>query len=261
MAQLAVFLSDSSRTRLAAALLPDHARVAHQVTYVGDWVAMHTAAKTIRLHVALFDPYRGGGFDAEGCGEFHRCFPSVALLPYGRFAGHPPCDVLRLAELGVRRLVCRDENDATSALRAALAGAVGDAGAGRITAELAAVLAPAFGPLLHDLVCSTHAAPSPGAVARSQFCHEKTLRERLRGAGLPPTNKLIVWARLLHAACLLEDPGHTVEGVALALQFPSAAALQKQMLRYAGVGPREVAARGGLAFIGGEFRRSVRVRD
>lgn len=261
MGQIAAILPDPRvRARLSAAAKPDPSwRVEHQVTLAEAWPELYAAAQNKPLHVLVFDPYLQGSFDAASCAAFHRRFPSVVLLPYTHFAGRPVQDVLQLAALGVRRVVCRDEDDGAPRFRAILREALSDACATRIAAELEDVLSPELSAFLSQVVSSAGAPVCPDQVARVHFCHPKTLRQRLRAANLPPTNKLIIWARMLHAACLLEDPGRSVESVAQALDFPSPSALHKQMRRYVGLAPREVAAQGGLARAAAQFR--ARLRD
>ena len=256
MGQIAAILPDCrGRARLSAAANPDPvSRVEHHVTEAESWPELYAAAHHKPLHVLVFDPYLHGTFDAGPCTDFHRQFPSVVLLPYTHFAGRPVHDVLQLAALGVRRVVCRDEDDGTLRFRAILREALSDACAVRIAAELRDVLSPELSGFLNQLVSGAGAPVGPHEVARVHFCHPKTLRQRLHAARLPPTNKLIVWARLLHAACLLEDPGRSVESVALSLHFPSPSALHKQMRRYLGASPREVAAQGGLRCAAAAFR-------
>jgi len=263
MAHFAVLLLDATcRARVDAALRVERStQVAHRVTHLSDWAELYGIAQQQRLHVAIFDPYARGNRDVEACGAFHQRFPSVALIPYGCFEGHPVQQVLRLAEVGVRHVVCRDNDDASVALRATLLAAVSDACAVQITMALGDGLPPAVGQLLNQVVTSSDGGFRPEYIARVHYCHEKTLRERLRAAGLPPTNKLVVWLRLLHAACLLGEPGRSVESVALALNFPSASALHKQMLRYVGTAPRDLVSRGGLTHIAGEFRRRLNTRS
>lgn len=261
MGQIAVFLPDVRiRARLSAALKPDPlAREEHQVTHALAWADVYHAAESKPLHVLVFDPYARGPFDGDACARFHGCFPSVVLLPYARFDSRPVRDVLHLAHLGVRRVVCHDEDDTPSRFRAILRAALCDACTARITAELEDVISPALAEVLLQLVARAGATCGPTEVAREHFCHPKTLRKRLHAAGLPSTNKLIVWARLLHAACLLEDPGRSVESVSHALGFPSPSALHKQMRRYVGAAPREAAAQGGLSLVADAFR--ARLRD
>jgi AraC-like DNA-binding protein len=57
---------------------------------------------------------------------------------------------------------------------------------------------------------------------------------------------MIGWCRLLIAARVLDDPGRTVEQVALKLDFPSGAALRNMFKRYTGLRTTEVRENGGV---------------
>lgn len=229
-------------------------RARHQLLQAEDWHEMHRLAMEVGPQIAVFDPYLGGSLAIDACRHFHEHFPSIVLLPYAAFRFYPPRDVLELAGLGVRRIVCHGDDDDPATFRSLLNDAVSDAAAGRILRALADLVDDELQPLFRHLLVCAHAAVSPDELARAHFCHAKTLRERLRAAGFPPTNKLIVWARLFHAACLLEDPARSVENAALTLDFPSVSALHKQLVRYAGVSPRELRARGGLTYLVERFR-------
>jgi AraC-like DNA-binding protein len=118
----------------------------------------------------------------------------------------------------------------------ALAGSV----AGRVLAALEDRIPDALVPAVRHLLFAAERPLGPQQVARASFRHEKTLREQLRAAGLPSTQKLIVWARLFHAAQLLGGGRRSVENVAGTLDVPSASALANQLGRYAGVKPGQL---------------------
>jgi AraC-like DNA-binding protein len=261
MGSIAALLPESgARARLAAATTSGTSdRAEHHVALAETWPELHTAARAAPLHVLVFDPYARGTFDGESCTGFHERFPSVVLVPYTRFYGRPANDILRLAQLGIRRVVSRDEDDSPPQLCIFLREAVAEGCSCRIAAELADVLSPELAAFLNHLAAGVNGARDPDTVARAYFCHPKTLRDRLRSAGLPPTNKLIIWGRLLRAACLLEESGRSVEAVALALDFPSSSALHKQLRRYTGLGTRDVALPGGLGRVAAEFRAHLRL--
>jgi AraC-like DNA-binding protein len=98
-------------------------------------------------------------------------------------------------------------------------------------------------PAVRYLLFAAERPLGPQQVARATYRHEKTLRDQLRAAGLPSTQKLIIWARLFHAAQLLGSGRRSVENVAGTLDFPSASALANQLGRYAGVRPGELVGR------------------
>jgi AraC-like DNA-binding protein len=183
----------------------------------------------------VFDP------DAAlpACHELRACRSNPVLLPYGRFDGERAHLLLQLSRLGVREVIIRGRDDEADAIRTCVEALL----AGRFLDDVAAALHDLFPdplrPLLHYLLI--HAGPSlgPEQAARSQFCHPKTLRERLRRAGLPPLNQLIVWTRLFRAAHLLGS-GQTVTKAAWALGYPSPAALRAQLHRYSRLSVHEL---------------------
>jgi AraC-like DNA-binding protein len=91
--------------------------------------------------------------------------------------------------------------------------------------------------------------------ATAMGIHRKTLVDRLRSAGLPSPRTIIGWSRLLTAARLLDDPGRTVEQVALRLDFPSGTALRNMFKRYTGLRTSEVRENGGVRCVLHAFKR------
>jgi AraC-like DNA-binding protein len=87
--------------------------------------------------------------------------------------------------------------------------------------------------------------------------HRKTLVDRLKAAHLPSPRAMIGWCRLLMAARLLDDPGRTVEQVALKLDFPSGAALRNMFKRYTGLRTTEVRENGGVRCLLHAFKREL----
>ena len=256
MALILVLLpAPSCRERLRQALRMDlAAHVAHDTVFVGGWSALHEAAGERPPGLVVFDPYTEGGDGIALCEEFHARFPSAGLLPYGDFGGGRVRDLLRLAQAGVREAVAAGLDDGPSALRDCVHRALADGAVRVVMQALEGVVPRSMAPLVRHLLLHAGQPLCPDTAARLLFCHPKTLRARLRAAGLPSLNRLIVWMRLFRAAHLLDDRARSVESVALAMDFPSAAALRVQMQRYAGVGPQELRAAGGLEHLLGVFR-------
>src|ERR1043165_7519503 len=87
--------------------------------------------------------------------------------------------------------------------------------------------------------------------------HRKTLVDWLKAAGLPSPSSIISWSRLLVAARMLDDPGRTVEQVALLLDFPSGTSLRNMMKRYTGLVTSEVRQNGGARCVLHAFKREL----
>lgn len=80
--------------------------------------------------------------------------------------------------------------------------------------------------LLTRALALSHAPIDLPTLAHSCRMHERSLRKHCARHALPEPQRVIGWARLLHAACLL-DEGHSLPWVSEALAFPSADALRK----------------------------------
>ena len=207
--------------------------------------------------LAVVDPYADGEEGVARCAGFHARHPAVALLPYADFSGPRARDLLRLAGLGVREVALRGHDDAPAVLRARVDAVLFASAADAVARELGDAVPPALRPLLRRLVLEARAPLRPHDVARWEFCHPRTLQARLRAARLPSLNRLIVWARLFHAAHRLSRSGESAEAAALALGFPSATAFRMQVRRYAGVCASELAAPEGLARLAASFRQRL----
>jgi AraC-like DNA-binding protein len=251
MPTLVARLPDSiARARLRTALERQRqGGPAYDALLVEGWAEAHELAASGAVSLLVFEPYVGGVLDVESCVVFRDEFPAIVLLPYGDFAGERARDVLRLAELGITHLVVRsppgehDGDDAPLAFALHLTDALAGSVAGRVLAALEDRIPDALVPAVRYLLFAAERPLGPQQVARATYRHEKTLRDQLRAAGLPSTQKLIIWARLFHAAQLLGSGRRSVENVAGTLDFPSASALANQLGRYAGVRPGELVGR------------------
>lgn len=87
--------------------------------------------------------------------------------------------------------------------------------------------------LLTRALTLSHAPIDLPTLARSCHMHERSLRKHCARHALPEPQRVIGWARLLHAAFLL-DEGHSLPWVSEALAFSSPDALRKLARRLLG---------------------------
>lgn len=108
--------------------------------------------------------------------------------------------------------------------------------------------------------CLKHArrALTVDRVACALGMHRKTLWGRLDRAGMPSPEKIINWARLLHAAQRLETTDWPVARVALELEYGTPGALRNMLFRYARVTPAQVKRPGGFELVLQAFRDALR---
>jgi AraC-like DNA-binding protein len=258
MALLLAYLPDPvARARLKDAIKVAQRteRVAHEVRHAQGWTEMHELACAVAPQLAIFDPYASGPLDTESCSVFHAAYPSIPLFAYGLWPRGFARDILRLGKLGAQGVAQQGVDDSPHALYHNLNDTLACGVMNEILAGLGDRLTPELTRLVRHLVYHAHQSVTPEAAAQFCCCHPKTLREKLRAAGLPPTHHLLVWLRLFGAAHLLQDPARTVASVAEALGYSSGAALTRQLARYAGVCPTELRGRGGMGFLLKAFRR------
>lgn len=224
-------------------------RVVHEVWHAESWGDLHRLAKGSTAQITVFDPYGSRRFDVECVLSFHSLFPCVPLFAYTRWEGRPVQDIFRLFTAGIRGVADQDVDDTPTRLSALLQSTLEYGMVASVLAALEDRLTPELGRLFQYLLQNAHRQTTPADAARVCCCHEKTLRDRLRNAGLPPTYHLITWTRLFAVAYLLGSQDRSVGSVARSLAFSSASALRNQVQRYLGICPTEVMERGGLTFL------------
>ncbi len=95
-------------------------------------------------------------------------------------------------------------------------------------------------------------------LARALGMHRKTLWGRLGRAGLPSPERVINWARLLHAAQRLETTDTPLARVAQDYEYGTPGALRNMLNRYAGLTPAMVKRPGGFDLVLAAFRDGLR---
>lgn len=184
-------------------------------------------------------------------------YPSVPIVIYLPMSAVISGSVMEYAKAGVSQLVLQGVDDLKASLRSAMDSALDQMSAVMLSAELEPVIPPTMAPFLR--YCLEHARRdiSVEEVAVAMGVHRKTLVDRLNAARLPSPRAMIGWCRLLIAARVLDDPGRTVEQVALKLDFPSGAALRNMFKRYTGLRTTEVRQNGGVRCLVHAFKREL----
>lgn len=184
-------------------------------------------------------------------------FPSIPIVLYCALSPDASRDVLSFARAGVDQLVFQGVDDLRGPLRAAVQSSLDQVSAKAWLVELAPHVPGNVAPFLK--YCLDHARRNVTVeeVAIALGVHRKTLVDRLNAAHLPSPSSFISWSRLLLAAKILEDPGRTVEQVALLLDFPSGPSLRNMMKRHTGLRSLEVRENGGARCVLHAFKREL----
>jgi AraC-like DNA-binding protein len=187
-------------------------------------------------------------------------FPRSPVIAYAPNHEHCATDILAVAQAGVNGLLLKGFEDSGFALLAALEAAEDHSIAQRASKELSPLLTPSTRPILE--YCLSHARENVSVerMADALGVHRKTLVVRLGQEGLPSPRELLHWSRLLLAAHALEDAGRSLEQIALALDFPSAASLRNMMRRYTGWPIAELRAPGGFERVLAAMRQALSTR-
>lgn len=184
-------------------------------------------------------------------------FPSIPVVLYCALTSETSRDVLLFARAGVDQLVVQGVDDLRTPLRSAVQAAVDQVSAKQFLTDLEPLIPPNILPFLR--YCLEHARRdiTVEEVALALGVHRKTLVDRLKAAHLPMPSNIISWCRILIAARILDDPGRTVEQVALLMDFPSASSLRNMMKRYTGLRTAEVRENGGVRCVLHAFKREL----
>ena len=186
-------------------------------------------------------------------------YPSVPVLLYFAISPDTSRDVLAFAQAGVNDLVLRDVDDLRYSLRTALSTAADHCSARAILAELEPLLPASVLPMVRYCLENGRRSMTVEQVADALNVHRKTLVDRLSASHLPTPSALIAWCRLIISARLLEDPGRSVEQVALLLDFPSGTSMRNMMKRYTGLRPGEIRENGGVRCVMHALKRELTV--
>ncbi|MGQ0648325.1 MAG: helix-turn-helix domain-containing protein [Gemmatimonadaceae bacterium] len=184
-------------------------------------------------------------------------FPSVPVVLYTAISPSISRDMLEFARAGVNDLVLRGVDDVKVTLRASLTSAADHCSARAIAAEVESLVPPNVAAMIRYCLENGRRALTVEDVAAALNVHRKTLVDRLNSAGLPTPSAIIAWCRLLVSARLLEDPGRSVEQVALLLDFPSGTSMRNMVKRYTGLRTGEVRENGGLRCVLHAFKREL----
>jgi len=244
MAVVAVLSDATLRARLTGAL---RGRVAALTFCDGAAEALMQLAAGARALVV-------GTADAAGCPtaplveRVRRDHPNVTVIAYctlTRGCGGGP-GLVELVRAGAHGAFLRDVDDDPHALRAALRVAEETCAADLVLGALGASLPTGVRSLVALYLRAGERSPGVAEAARALGVHRRTLVNRLRAAGCPAPRALRTWCRVFIAARMLEEPGRTVESVALQLDFDSPSGLRNTLRRYTGHAPAALRAAGGL---------------
>jgi AraC-like DNA-binding protein len=215
-------------------------------------------AVAVRPSAVIAEPRDRVGADVSlAVSALRAGMPSVPVIAYVADDRVSSGDILSMARAGVHDLVRTGFDDIAGALGAVLATATAACAAAAVRGELERLVAADAWPFVSYCLTRAHAPISVRAAADALALDRRTLVRRLERAGLPPPRRIAGWCRVIVAVRLLDEPIYTLEQAALRLDFPSGTALRNMLVRYTGLGPREIRENGGVRCALHLFRREI----
>lgn len=220
------------------------ARGGLEVRVVSTWSDLHEMTATAQAGaVVLVDPFLGvekGGRPSDDLAALLHRFPSTAVTAVLARGRNHLEHARTLGEWGVVQVIDLEEEDTAVAVRERLLSAQ--------SRPLQRVIAQALpvsisGPARSILVTAAAVVTDGGygaELARSLHITPRTLLRWCRRANLPPPKRLMAWMRILLAAELLDDPGRTVSGAALACGYAADTSLRQALRAFLNASPSEL---------------------
>jgi AraC-like DNA-binding protein len=209
---------------------------------------------TRRVDLLIVAPWDSSGVRvAPVLSKIRKDAPSLPVAVYCAVDKDAVREVVALTKAGADEVILRGIDDDSSELWVRLLVSASRRAAAQALIELRPHLPSKVEPIV--AYCLDHADEGVTVEHLVATFHvtRRTLRNQLTAVGLPTPSSLISWCRLLLAARFLDDPGRTVEQVALTLGFGSGTALRNMLRRYTGLRPSELKHRGGWLYLVRQF--------
>jgi AraC-like DNA-binding protein len=227
------------------------------VKIVDDWKGVRNNVQALPpASVVLVDPYGGQHSQGELAPELHDLladYPSVTVIAALNFGIGSYHDIWDMSSWGVAEIVHIDEESTPEALRRVLRAARSQPLRSLLVGELPIPLPGRARVIMDAAVETVTEGGHPKDLARSMSLSIATLRRWCEAAKLPPPRSLLVWMRVLLAASLLDDPGHTVYSVATACGYSSDQALRRAIKRVVAGTPGELREAGAFDTVSAAF--------
>jgi len=214
-------------------------------SFVGlsSWADVEETIRQQPVEAAVLDPMFG---DLPRTREIERLrvlFPSRPVLLYTTLLPETAAVLLDLGRIGIRRVIFARFDDSPAALRAALREELEQSAARKVIAALEVLLHDLPAKVRTMLQAMLYATPDPGSVsalAARMGVPRRAFERSFARVGLPSPRMVLILARLLYAHRLLQDPGYTVEDVAVKLGYGKTRSLQNQFKEVFGLTAGEV---------------------
>ncbi len=243
------------------ARLRSAARDSHTIIACDDWEQIFSTCDGRVVHAAVLDLEIAANPSFDSIRRFKRLNPSVALIGYTIYTPERVHHIFDAGRYGFEALVIADLDDGPSAFAKAIEKASARGVAGMVKNGLAPAVDRMATDALLTAITRAHERLTPATLANELGVGGRRLSRALSVSGYPSAHKLIMWARLIVAAALMDGTRHSTDRIALTLSFPSGSAFRNNCRRYLAAKPSEIRARGGAALVFGLLRDGIAARQ
>src|SRR5881409_2771853 len=200
-----------------------------------------TALATIRarpVELAVVDPLLSGTASAKEIEQLRHLFPSLPLILYTALTPPTAGVLLALGQQGVRHVVFARYDDHPGHLRHVLVAEEARATSQQLLEQFAWALATLPSELrwvLEEVLRAPAEVQSVQQVAARARVDRRTFERWFTRVGLPSPRHFLAAARVLYAHRLLQDPGFTIDDVAVRLGYAQTKTLQLHARTYLGL--------------------------
>ncbi|MEO6865884.1 MAG: helix-turn-helix domain-containing protein [Gemmatimonadaceae bacterium] len=236
-------------------------RDSHTVIACDDWEQIFSTCDGQVVHAAVLDLEIASTPSFDSIRRFKRLNPGIALIAYTTYSPEKVHHIFDAGRYGFEALVIADMDDGPSAFARAIEKASARGVAGMVKGGLAPAVDRLATDALLTAITRAHERLTPASLARELGVGGRRLSRALSTSGYPSAHKLIMWARLIVAAALMDGTRHSADRIALTLSFPSGSAFRNNCRRYLAAKPSEIRARGGAALVFGLLRDGIAARQ
>jgi AraC-like DNA-binding protein len=195
------------------------------------------------VEMAIVDPAFDGHMRTREIERLRILFPSLPVLVYTSLTPEAPSALLELGRIGIRRVILARFDDSPANLRAIFRDELECTASRKVIHGINRLLEGL--PMqarwaLEEMLHTPSEVATVAALADRVSVRRRTCERWFAKVGLPSPRVVLVLARLLYAHRLLQDPGYTVEDVAVKLGYGRTRSLQDQFKEVFGLTAGEV---------------------
>ena len=202
------------------------------------WSEVLAGIRARPVELAVIDPTLGGEPRAQELERLRLLFPSLPLILYTALTPQLAAVLLALGQRGIRHVIFVRYDDHPERLREVLEREATGAASRRLLDQLADRLSPLPTELrwmLEETLRTPEEVQTVGRLAARARVDRRTCERWFTRVGLPTPRHFLAAARVLYAHRLLQDPGFTIEDVAVRLGYAQVKTLQQHARTYLGL--------------------------